>query len=55
VVSGAPFSGITGRLSNPKKSAFQAEGKMNKASSCTAASKESGKMANVGGRFSLGP
>jgi len=28
---------------------------MNKASSCTAASKESGKMANVGGRFSRGP
>jgi hypothetical protein len=54
VVSGAPFSGITGRLSNPNKSAFQAEGKMNKASSCTAASKESGKMANVGGRSALG-
>jgi hypothetical protein len=27
----APFSGSTGRLSNPNKSAFQPEGKMNKA------------------------
>jgi hypothetical protein len=32
------LSGITGRLSNPKKSAFLPEGKMNKAGSCTAAS-----------------
>jgi hypothetical protein len=55
VVSGAPVSGITGRLSNPKKSAFQPEGKMNKAGSCTAARQECGKMANIGRRFRLGP
>jgi hypothetical protein len=51
----APFSGITGRLSDPKKSAFQPEGKMNKAGSCTAATKQSGKMANKGGGFSNAP
>jgi hypothetical protein len=51
----APFSGITGRLSNPNKSALQPEGKMNKAGSCTAAAKQSGKMANKDEAFPIAP
>jgi hypothetical protein len=42
---------MSGPASNPKKSAFHSEGKMNKAGSCTAASKESSKMANNGRQF----
>jgi hypothetical protein len=47
----APFSGITGRLSDPKKSAFEPEGKMNKAGFCTAATKQNSKTANKDGLF----
>jgi hypothetical protein len=46
---------MSGPASNPKKSAFHSEGKMNKAGSCTAASKESGKMANNGRHFLHAP
>jgi hypothetical protein len=38
----APFPEVR----DPKKSAFLSEGKMNKARPCTAASKQSSKMAN---------
>jgi len=48
----APSSGITGRLSNHKRSTFEAEGKMNKAGSRTATTKQSSKMANKGWGFS---
>jgi hypothetical protein len=47
----APFSGITGRRNDPKRSAFHPEGKMNKAGSCTAATNQSSKMANKNGAF----
>jgi hypothetical protein len=51
----APSSGITGRPSDPKRSTFPAEGKMNKAGSCTATTKQSSKTANKGWGFSNAP